>query len=135
MQTCKHPLIRSIIQHEIDLSLLGGGRILNETYARPFRGLLSSIAQIYPQTASLLEALEAQFGGLAAFHATEVILTLQARVDTWGSDAASVLTEDDLEALPYFDIMADNLSALELLVDILECHAAECQQLYAQGVR
>jgi hypothetical protein len=108
---------------------------LNKMFERPFRGLLSSIAQYHPQTARLLESVQAEFGTLAAFQASEVIVRLQARVDTWGIEAASVLTEDDLETLPYFETMHDNLPALERLVDVLECYASECELLDAQGVR
>jgi len=102
---------------------------------RPFRGLLSRIAQYHPQTARLLEAVQEEFGSRAAFHASEVILRLQTRVDRQGFEAASVLTEDDLETLPYFEIMQDNLDALERLVDVLECYASECEMLDAQAIR
>jgi hypothetical protein len=107
---------------------------LNETFERPFRGLLSSIAPLYPHTASLLESVQAQFGWQAAFHASEVILCLQARVDTWGIEAAGVLTDEDYESLPFFETMQDNLLALERMVDVLECYASECHLLDALGV-
>ena len=107
---------------------------MNEMSERPFRGLLSRIAQYHPQTACLLEALQEEFGTRAAFHASEVIFRLQTRVDSQGFEAASVLTEDDMETLPYFEIMQDNLAALERLVDVLECYAAECEMLDAQAV-
>ena len=136
MQTGKQQPISSMLEGEIHILLFDtGAGILNETYERPFRGLLSSIEPIYPQTASLLESLEARFGSLAAFRATEVIRCLQARVDAWGIEAAGVLTEDDVSRFPYFEIMQGNLPALELLIDVLECHAEECQLLYTQGVR
>jgi hypothetical protein len=105
-----------------------------ESYELPLRGLVSSLARTHPQTASELVRVEGQFGAQAAFHAAEVILCLQARVDTFGVEAAGVLSEDDLEALPYFTLMADNLPALERLVDVLECHAAECQAVYLREV-
>ena len=104
---------------------------MNETYELPLSGLVRSLARTHPQTARSLEMLAAQFGAQAAFHAAEVILCLQARVDTLGVEAAGVLSEDDLETLPYFTLMADNLPALERLVDVLECHAAECQAVYS----
>jgi hypothetical protein len=136
MQTRKQPPIYSLLESEIHLLLFDtGAGILNETYERPFRGLLSSIEPIYPQTASLLESLEVQFGSLAAFRATEVVRCLQARVETWGIEAAGVLTEDDVATFPYFEIMQDSLPALELLIDVLECYAEECQLLYTQGMR
>jgi len=125
-----------MLESEIYVQLFDtGAGILNETYERPFRGLLSSIEAIYPRTAWLLESMAAQFGALAAFRAAEVVRCLQARVDSWGIEAAGVLTEDDVARFPYFEIMQDNLSALELLIDVLECHAEECQLLYRQGIR
>ena len=136
MQTRKQPPICSMLESEIYILLFDtGAGILNETYERPFRGLLRSIEAIYPQTASLLESMAAQFGALAAYRAAEVVRCLQARVDSWGIEAAGVLTEDDVARFPYFEIMQDNLSALELLIDVLECHAEECQLLYRQGIR
>ena len=107
---------------------------MTETYERPFRGLLSSIFQTHPQTARLLEALAKEFGGLAAFHAAEVILHQQAQVNMWGVEAAGVLTGDDFDALPFFELMSDNLPALERMVDVLECYAEECQMLSMNGV-
>ena len=108
---------------------------MTETYERPFRGLLRSISQNHPQTARLLEVLAAEFGGLAAFHAAEVILRQQAQVNTWGVEAAGILTGDDVETLPYFQLMSDNLAALERIVDVLECYAEECQMLSLNSVR
>ncbi len=108
---------------------------MKETYERPFRGLLRTIFQNHPLTGHLLEALDAEFGGLAAFHAAEVILHQQAQVDMWGADAAGVLTGDDLEVLPYFELMSDNLPALERMVDVLECYADECRMVSLNGVR
>jgi len=100
---------------------------LNNTYQPAFHGLLSSIAENHPQTARLLGSMEAQFGALAAFHAADVILMMQARVNAWGVEAAGILTEDDLEMLPYFEMMQGNLPALERMVDVLECYAVECE--------
>ena len=101
---------------------------MNETDERSVRGLLRSIARTHPQTARELAVVEGRFGARAAFHAAEIVLCLQTRVEIWGIEAASILSEDDLEAFPYFTMMAGNLPALELLIDVLECHAAECRQ-------
>jgi hypothetical protein len=106
-----------------------GGYLMYTTYERPFRALLSSIAPLYPETADLLDIMAIHFGEMPAYQAAEVILCLQARVEMQGIEAASVLTEDDLDSFPYFETMHGNVAALELMVDVLETYAAECQML------
>ena len=105
---------------------------MNGIYDRLYRKVFGSIAQFHPQTATKLHAIKRQFGTHAAYHAASLILALQVRMQVCGIEAVGMLTEDDLEEFTYFKYMAGNTPALELLIDVLECHAAECQSLHNQ---
>lgn len=108
---------------------------MNGIYDRLYRRLFGLIAQFHPQTATKLHSIKRQFGTHAAYHAASLILALQARMQVCGVEAVGMLTEDDLDEFTYFKFMAGNTPALELLIDLLECHATECQSLQSKVSR
>jgi hypothetical protein len=117
------------------INLNTGDVVMNGIYDRLYRRLFNLIAQFHPQTATQLHGIKRQFGIHAAYHASSIILALQARMRLCGVEAVGMLTEDDLEEFTYFKLMAGNTPALELLIDMLECHAAECQSPQSQVSR
>jgi hypothetical protein len=93
---------------------------------RRYRYLFDSIARSHPKTALKLQSVEDQFGVQAAHYAAALIVCLEARVQVLGVQAAGVLSLEDVEKFSYFAYIKDNSRALELLVDVLECHLEEC---------
>jgi len=106
-----------------------GEPIMKGIYGRLYRRHFGSIAQFHPQTAAKLQSIKRQYGTHAGYHAATLILSLEARMEVSGVQATAVLTDTDLEEFTYFKYMRDNLPALELLVELLECHVNECQAL------
>ena len=100
---------------------------MNGPYERMYRKHFGSIAQSHPQTASKLQSVKRQFGTHAAYHAAALIICLEARMEISGMEAVGFLSEEDLEEFTYFRTMRSNIPALELLVEVLECHVLECQ--------
>src|SRR5690348_16452453 len=99
---------------------------MNGPYERLYRKHFGSIAQSHPQTASNLRSIKRQFGTHAAYHAASLIICLETRMEISGVEAVGFLSEEDLEEFTYFRTMRSNVPALELLVEILECHVLEC---------
>src|SRR5205807_5125624 len=110
-----------------------GESSMNSTPERRYRKLFNSIAQSHPRTAVKLQSIEEQFGLQATHYAAALIVCLESRVQVSGVQAAGVLSLDDLDKFSYFGFMKDNLRALELLVDVLECHLEECQASYSHS--
>jgi hypothetical protein len=106
---------------------------MNSTLERRYRKLFDSIAQSHPQTAVKLQSLEEEFGVQAAHHAVALIVCLEVRARFSGVQAAGVLSLEDIEKFSYFEYMKDNLRAVEILVDVLECHLGECQVSYSHS--
>ena len=98
-----------------------------------YRNLFDSIARSHPKTAVKLQAIEDQFGVKAAHYAAALIICLEARVQIFGVQAAGVLGLEDIDKFSYFAYIKDNLHAMELLVDVLECHLEECQTAYSRS--
>jgi len=115
------------------LALETGSLNMNGIYERLYRKHLSSIAQSHPRTATKLHSIKKRFGTHAAYHAAAIIICLQARMAVSGIQAAGLLTEEDLEEFIYFKYMSGNLPALEMLVELLECHVLECQSRHIQS--
>jgi hypothetical protein len=106
---------------------------MNSTLERRYRKLFDSIAQSHPQTAAKLQSLEEEFGVQAAHHAVALIVCLEVRAQVSGVQAAGILSLEDIEKFSYFEYMKDNLRAIEILVDVLECHLGECQASYSHS--
>jgi len=106
---------------------------MKKPYERTYRKLVSLIGQSHPRTAIKLLGIEEQFGPQAAHQAASLIVCLEARVEVAGLQAAGYLSGDDIKNFTYFEYVKDSLRALELLVELLECHVEECQAQATQS--